>query len=60
MSYIDGFVIPVPSDRKDAFIAHARQDIPALLRVAEAAARFGTRHVEEECAAAKRWTFFRR
>ena len=25
MSYIDGFVIPVPSDKKDAFIAHARE-----------------------------------
>ena len=25
MSYVDGFVIPVPSDKKDAFIAHARE-----------------------------------
>ena len=25
MSYIDGFVIPVPSDKKDAFIAHAQE-----------------------------------
>lgn len=25
MSYVDGFVIPVPSDKKDAFIAHAQE-----------------------------------
>ncbi len=25
MSYVDGFVIPVPSDKKDAFIDHARE-----------------------------------
>ena len=24
MNYVDGFVLPVPSDRKDAFIHHAR------------------------------------
>lgn len=25
MSYIDGFVIPVPADKKEAFIAHAQE-----------------------------------
>ena len=25
MSYVDGFVIPVPTDKKDVFIRHARE-----------------------------------
>ena len=33
MAYIDGFVIAVPRDRKDAFLAHARTIDPVFLEL---------------------------
>jgi hypothetical protein len=48
VTYIDRFESkPSPADR--TFIAHARQDIPALLRVAEAAAAVLERSLHGAC-----------
>lgn len=33
MAYIDGFVIPVPTDRKDDYIAHAKLAAPVFERL---------------------------